>query len=105
MKISLIILLIVFSLNVFSQITFQQVYHKDSLMLNVNHVEMTYDYGYIIVGSVSNYQLFGSGPRDIFMIRTDSTGNILWSRRWDLGNDESVFASLSTPDLAVMVSS
>ncbi|HLG33522.1 MAG TPA: T9SS type A sorting domain-containing protein [Bacteroidia bacterium] len=92
-----------FWVNVYSQIQFQQVYHKDSLMLNVTSVEMTYDHGYMMAGTVSDYQLFGGGPGDIFMLRTDSTGNMLWSRRWNLGNDESVFSVLATPDSCFIV--
>lgn len=81
-----------------SQTIFQQVFRNDSLMFDINYVSQTYDNGFVMAGSVSVYQLFGSGPGDVLMIRTDSTGNIMWTRKWDLANDEQVFSVLATPD-------
>ncbi len=40
-------------------------------------VELTNDGGFIIIGDTEN---FGLGPRNIYTVKTDATGNALWSR-------------------------
>jgi hypothetical protein len=50
-------------------------------------VDLTIDGGYIIVGSTFSY---GTGNGDVYLIKTDSIGNVLWTRTygdstWDVG--------------------
>lgn len=99
----IIIFSAVFTTNCFSQIKFQQYFHKDSLLFSVSFAEITYDNGFVIAGTVAVWQLFGSGDGDIFIFRTDSTGVIQWERRWDLANDEEVFSVTSTPDTGYII--
>ncbi|MGQ0828764.1 MAG: T9SS type A sorting domain-containing protein [Bacteroidota bacterium] len=48
-------------------------------------IQQTNDKGYIIVGTTSN---FGSGGKDILLVKTDSTGAVLWAKSFGGADDE-----------------
>jgi hypothetical protein len=54
------------------------------------------DGGYILAGSTSSY---GSGESDVYLIKTDSLGNLVWSRTYgDVGSDHGLFVQQTSPD-------
>lgn len=46
---------------------------------NLNHITSAIDKGYIAVGTTES---FGAGKKDIFIVKTDSAGNLEWSRSY-----------------------
>jgi len=68
------------------QITFERTYGGAQNDLGFA-VSQTLDAGYIVVGGTNS---FGAGQRDIYLLKTDSSGNALWTRtfggnRWEDG--------------------
>lgn len=58
-------------------------------------VHQTFDGGFVITGSTSS---FGAGSSDIFIIKTDSIGNIEWSRTFGGLNNDVSFSLCLTSD-------
>lgn len=59
-------------------------------------IEQTADSGYIILGSTSS---FGAGNSDVYLIKTDSLGNLKWSKTYgDLGVDYGKAIKQTTDD-------
>ena len=71
--------------------TFSLVDHEQS----GSFVQQTSDGGYIITGH-SSY--FGSGPPDLYLIKTDSAGNIIWSKTFGGANYDKGYSVLQTTD-------
>jgi len=58
-------------------------------------IEQTTDGGFIIAGSTSS---FGTGGDDIYLIRTNSTGDTLWTRTYGGTNHDEANTVLQTAD-------
>lgn len=69
---------------VFSQTTFQQIFPASGLPSEFCSVKQTSDNGYIITGTTSG---FGVGSTDIILIKTDETGNVIWSKTFGAASD------------------
>ncbi len=58
-------------------------------------IKETPDHGFIIAGFTSS---FGAGLRDIYLIKTDSLGDTLWTRTYGAAYDEEARSVEMTPD-------
>jgi len=58
-------------------------------------VQQTSDGGYIVAGYTSSY---GAGRRDVYLIRTNSRGDTLWSRAFGGRNDDVGYSVQQTTD-------
>ena len=58
-------------------------------------VQVAADHGYILAGRTSS---FGAGEDDVWLIRTDSLGDVLWSRTFGGIYDDFAFWVQQTPD-------
>ncbi len=88
-------------INVNAQITFQKAY-GGTAMDNGNSVRQTFDNGYIIAGTTTS---FGSGGRDILVIKTNELGDTTWTKTFGGANDnEYGFCVQQTTDSGYIVS-
>lgn len=55
----------------------------------------TYDYGFILCGYTFN---FGAGDYDAYLVKTDSLGNIVWTRTYGTAGVEEAFSVQQTSD-------
>ncbi len=62
---------------------------------NGNFVRQTNDHGYIIVGT--SYS-FGAGNGDIYLIKTDSIGNIIWNMAYGGSGKDEGLSVMQLPD-------
>jgi len=58
-------------------------------------VQQTSDGGYIVAGHTNS---FGAGGRDIFLIKTDASGNVQWAKTYGGSADEYAFSVQQTSD-------
>jgi hypothetical protein len=58
------------------------------------------DGGYIAAGEID---FSGSGNFDAWVVRLDSSGNVLWQKAYDLGENESARAIATTPDGGIVL--
>ncbi len=83
----------------YGQITFQNIY-GGTVSEAGNSVLQTNDGGYIILGSTTS---FGSGGADIYLVRTDSNGNMLWNRTYGGTGDDWGSAIAQTNDSGFII--
>jgi len=62
--------------------------------------KQTLDGGFITAGHTSS---FGSGAKDVFVVRTDSSGNEIWSRVFGGTSDEEAYGLEVLPDGGYMI--
>jgi hypothetical protein len=58
-------------------------------------VRQTADGGYIVAGYTTS---FGAGEGDIFLIKTDANGNIIWAKTYGGANDDMAYSVQQTSD-------
>ncbi len=92
---------VLFFLDSTAQITFQKVY-GGTAMDEGKSVQQTIDGGYIIAGTTTSY---GSGGRDILVIKTNSVGDTTWTKTYgDANGNEYGFCIQQTDDGGYIVS-
>ncbi len=73
---ALILIFPFFTLSLLAQISFEKTFGGDTSDFGYS-VQQTSDRGYIIAGSSAS---FGNGHLDMYIIKTDSLGNVLWTK-------------------------
>lgn len=65
-----------------------------------NDVKQTYDMGFIIIGSTTNNS---SDPSDVYLIKTDSLGNLIWDYSYDISDYDVGYSITQTSDSGYIV--
>jgi hypothetical protein len=102
MKASILFVMLLFSVNGFGQVTFQKAYGGTGDYDVGNSVQQTTDGGYIITGRTRSY---GAGNDDVYLIKTDSTGDTLWSKTFGGANTDIGHSVGQTADGGYIISS
>lgn len=89
---SIIILLTTLAVN--GQITFQKTYGGDDFDIGCS-VQQTTDGGYILLGQTTS---FGNGGLDMYLVKTDNQGNQLWDKTYGGPNWERGISVEQTTD-------
>ena len=89
------------SIGLYAQIVFQKAYGGTG-MDNGHSVCQTIDGGYIIAGTTTS---FGSGGRDVYVVKTDASGDTLWTKTFGGAMDnEYGFCVQQTSDSGYVIS-
>lgn len=91
---SCLLLLLFFSSKIFAQLSFQKSYTFAGDAAGLSGL-VTKDNGYLIVGWNTNG---GSGDADAYLVKTDSLGNIQWTRSFGTAVDDYAFSVYPTFD-------
>ena len=84
----------------FGQLTFQKTYGGTNTELN-KALEQTADGGYIMAGYTDSY---GAGNWDVYLIKTDSAGNLLWTKTFGGPQDDKGLSMKETSDGGYIIS-
>lgn len=60
-------------------------------------VKQTNDGGYICAGESSSFGL-GSGDKDIYLVKTDANGNLVWAKNYGGTNEDVAYSVIQTSD-------
>jgi hypothetical protein len=94
-KLTILLVLALFSLSANSQVTFQKTFGSPNVDIG-NYVEQTTDGGYIITGHATNFIL--GANQDIYLIKTDSSGDMEWSKTYRGTDNETATCVQQTSD-------
>ena len=99
---SVIFFSLIFINSAFSQITFQKTY-GGALDDYFYSVRQTIDGGYIMVGNTFS---FGAGGCDVYLVKTDSIGDTLWTKTYGgISNDFGVCVLQTTDSGYIIIGS
>lgn len=68
---------------------------------SASSIQQTSDGGYVFTGYISNY---GAGGDDIYLVKTDSSGNISWTKTFGGSNDDDASSVAITNDGGYIIS-
>ncbi len=92
----LVVLLIILSIGVTAQITFQKTFGGISYGNDRSYcVQQTSDGGYIIAATIDS---FGAGASDVYLIKTNNIGDTLWTKTFGGINDDVGYSVQQTTD-------
>jgi hypothetical protein len=86
-------------INLLGEEIWKKSYSRSNYIIEGNHVSQTNDGGYIIVGNIIEMGLVGSfAIPDAWLIKTDSSGNMIWNKTYGGKWNDTIFQVLQTKD-------
>jgi hypothetical protein len=98
-SVSIIVVFGFLGASVNSQPIFQKTFGGASTELGYS-VQQTFDGGYVIAGYTLS---FGEGNRDVYLVRTDSTGATMWTKTFGASNTDYAWTVYQTADSGYLV--
>jgi hypothetical protein len=99
-KLIFIILCISGALNGLAQITFQKTYDISTINNNGSCIKQTFDGGYIVTSFEATYS---TGGEDVYLMKTDAHGAILWTKTFGGTNTDNGFHIQQTSDSGYII--
>ena len=90
--------------NVDGRLIWEKIFQYPGYRSLATWVEHTNDDGFILTGRINRDITWPPDSNDIFLLKTNSAGNILWSKKFDTNKDELGFCVKQTSDSGFIIS-
>ncbi len=93
-----------FKANVDGLLMWEKIFSNPGSRTLATWMELTQDSGFILTGHMNQDVIWPPDSNDIFLMKTDSSGTIQWSKKLDTGKDELAYCVRQTNDGGYIVS-
>ncbi len=93
-----------FKTDVSGILQWERVISKPNTRMIARWMEPTFDNGFIVAGSANNDITWPPDSNDVILVKTDNSGMVSWSKKYDSGKDDLGFCVQQTSDSGYIIS-